>query len=244
MPELNLEHFTHHEHETIIEVKNMSKDFLVGKHTIKALTDINLKVKATDFIVLFGPSGCGKSTLFNIILGLDAPTKGTVDIRDTIIYNLDDDQRAKFRVKKIGMVYQMSNWIKSLNVVENIAFPLITEGVGEGEAIARAHKIMKEIGVEDLARQVPTQLSGGEQQKIGICRALVTNPWILLADEPTGTLDSTSGDEILGIFQELNLRHKRTIIMITHNSAYWDCGNRRIEMKDGKIIKDTGRKGG
>lgn len=231
-----------HEHETIIHVKNVSKDFVVGKNTIKALKNINLEIKATDFIVIFGPSGCGKSTLFNVILGLDEPTRGDVEIRDTEIYDLPEDKQSKFRIKKIGMVYQMSNWVKSLNVVENVAFPLIVEGVKEKEAVERAHKILKELGIEDLARQNPTELSGGQQQKAGIGRALVTNPWIILADEPTGTLDSTSGDEILGIFQELNLTHKRTIVMITHNSAYWDCGNRRIEMKDGQIVKDSGRK--
>ena len=135
----------------------------------------------------------------------------------------------------------MSNWIRSLNVVENVAFPLITGGVKEKEAISRAHHILDEIGIDNLSKQVPTQLSGGEQQKAGIARALVSNPWILLADEPTGNLDTTSGDEILNIFNQLNIKSKRTIMMVTHNGAYWDCGNRRLGMRNGEIIQDTSK---
>lgn len=226
------------EHDVIIDVRNVTKDFVVGKNTIPVLKGVNLQIKAADFVVIFGPSGCGKSTLLNVILGLEAPTKGEVEIRDTKIYNLSDDQRATFRAHKIGMVYQMPYWIKSLNVQENIAFPLIIEGAPEREAMTRARRVMGEIGIEDLAKQIPTQLSGGEQQKVGLARALVTNPWILMADEPTGNLDSTAGDEVLAIFQELNIKHKRTVVIVTHNPAYWDCGNRRIEMKDGQIVKD------
>ena len=229
----------HHEHEIVIKVDNVSKEFNVGRHVIKSLTDVNLEVKSTDFIVIFGPSGCGKSTLFNVILGLEKPTKGEVEIRNTKIYELSDDERARFRITKIGMVYQMSNWIRSLNVVENVAFPLMTEGIKEKDAILRAHHVLDEVGIDSLSKQIPTQLSGGEQQKAGIARALVSNPWILLADEPTGNLDTTSGDEILNIFNQLNQKSKRTIMMVTHNSAYWNCGNRRLGMENGKIIKDT-----
>lgn len=227
------------EHETIIKVKDVSKNFFVGKHTIEALKDINLEVKSTDFIVIFGPSGCGKSTLFNVMLGLERPTKGEVKVRDTKIYDLSDDERAKFRIKKIGMVYQMPNWIKSLNVAENVAFPLIVEGIKERDAIERAHKTLKEVGIGNLAKQVPTELSGGEQQKAGIARALVSNPWIIFADEPTGTLDSTASDEIMSLFNTLNQQSRKTLVLITHNPAYWDVGTRRIEMKDGCITRDT-----
>ena len=226
-------------HETIIDVKDVDKSFIVGKNIIKALKGVNLSVKSTDFIVLLGPSGCGKSTLFNIILGLDKPTKGEVTIRGTKIYNLDDDERATFRSKKIGMIYQMPYWIKSLNVIENVALPLIIEGEKEDEALRHAHRTLLDIGISDLALQTPTQLSGGQQQKVGLARALVSNPWILMADEPTGNLDSASGNEIIKIFKDLNQKYKRTILMVTHNEEYWDLGDRRIEMKDGEIVKDT-----
>jgi putative ABC transport system ATP-binding protein len=226
-------------HETVISVKDVDKDFAVGKNTIKVLKKINIDVRSTDFIVVYGSSGCGKSTLFNIILGLDQPTKGEVIVRDTKIYNLDDDQRAKFRAKKIGMIYQMPYWIKSLNVIENVALPLIIEGEKEADAIRHAKRVLSDIGISDLSKQIPTQLSGGEQQKVGLARALVSNPWILMADEPTGNLDSKSGKEIMEIFRDLNQKHKRTILMVTHNEEYFDYGTRKVEMKDGEIIKDT-----
>lgn len=226
-------------HEVVIDVKDVDKDFAVGKNTIKVLKKINIDVRSTDFIVVYGPSGCGKSTLFNIILGLDQPTKGEVIVRDTKIYNLDDDQRAKFRAKKIGMIYQMPYWIKSLNVIENVALPLIIEGEKEADAIRHAKRVLSDIGISDLSKQIPTQLSGGEQQKVGLARALVSNPWILMADEPTGNLDSKSGKEIMEIFRDLNQKHKRTILMVTHNEEYFDYGTRKVEMKDGEIIKDT-----
>ena len=226
-------------HEVVIDVKDVDKDFAVGKNTIKVLKKINIDVRSTDFIVVYGPSGCGKSTLFNIILGLDRPTKGEVIVRDTKIYNLDDDQRAKFRAKKIGMIYQMPYWIKSLNVIENVALPLIIEGEKEADAIRHAKRVLSDIGISDLSKQIPTQLSGGEQQKVGLARALISNPWILMADEPTGNLDSKSGKEIMEIFRDLNQKHKRTILMVTHNEEYFDYGTRKVEMKDGEIIKDT-----
>jgi len=226
-------------HEVVIDVKDVDKDFAVGKNTIKVLKKINIDVRSTDFIVVYGPSGCGKSTLFNIILGLDQPTKGEVIVRDTKIYNLDDDQRAKFRAKKIGMIYQMPYWIKSLNVIENVALPLIIEGEKEADAIRHAKRVLSDIGISDLSKQIPTQLSGGEQQKVGLARALVSNHWILMADEPTGNLDSKSGKEIMEIFRDLNQKHKRTILMVTHNEEYFDYGTRKVEMKDGEIIKDT-----
>jgi putative ABC transport system ATP-binding protein len=225
-------------HEAVINVRDVDKDFLVGKNTIKVLKKINIDVHSTDFIVVYGPSGCGKSTLFNIILGLDKPTNGEVIVRDTMIYNLDDDERAKFRAKKIGMIYQMPYWIKSLNVVENVALPLIIEGEKEQGAIRHAKKVLADIGISDLSKQIPTQLSGGEQQKAGLARALVSNPWILMADEPTGNLDSKSGKEIMEIFRELNQKYKRTILMVTHNEEYFNYGTRKIEMRDGEIVKD------
>ena len=228
-----------HHHETIINVDKVSKDFLVGENVINALKEVDLQISATDFMVIFGPSGCGKSTLLNTILGLDKPSKGNVTIRGTKIYSMEDDERALFRAKKIGMIYQMPHWIKSLNVIENVALPLIIEGEKEQEALRRAKKTLAELEIEKLAKQMPTQLSGGQQQKAGLARALISNPWILIADEPTGNLDTTSSDEIMALFDTLNKKFKRTIIMVTHNQAYWDMGTRRIQMQDGKIVKEV-----
>lgn len=226
-------------HEPVIEIKDVSREFYVGKNQIKALENIQIQVAPADFIVIFGPSGCGKSTLLNTILGLDEPSKGEVRIRGTNIYKLNDDARAKFRAKKIGMVHQMPYWIKSLNTVENVAMPLIIEGVPEVEAIKHATHVLEQVNISKLAKQRPTELSGGQQQRVGLARALVSNPWIIMADEPTGNLDTTTSDEIMAVFDRLNVEHKRTIILVTHNTAYWELGNRRIEMKDGKVVKDT-----
>lgn len=225
-------------HEVVIEVTGVERKFQVGDKRIGALNGVDLKVHSTDFLVIFGPSGCGKSTLLNIISGLDQPTKGKVDVRDTNIFGLDEDSRGIFRSKKMGMIHQMSRWIKSLSVIENVALPLIIEGTSKKKAIASAKKMMRELKIEDLANQHPSQLSGGEQQKASLARALVTNPWIILADEPTGNLDSTSSDEIMAIFDYLNRSLKRTIILVSHNQAYWSIGTRRVEMSDGKIIKE------
>lgn len=228
-----------HHHEPIIEVKNLTKHFQVGKNKIEALRGVSFDVYPADFVIIFGPSGCGKSTLLNIVCGIDSPSGGDIKIRDTKIFNLSDDSRGIFRSKKMGIIQQLSNWIKSLNVVENIALPLIIEGISEEKAIEKALSIMDELKIRSLARQRPTQLSGGEQQKVGLARALVTNPWIILADEPTGNLDSTSSDEIIAIFDLLNRKFRRTIILVTHNQQYWTLGSQRIEMKDGVILKKS-----
>lgn len=226
-------------HEKIIDVSNLKKNFKVGDNIIDGVKGIDLKVYATDFLVIFGPSGCGKSTLLNIIAGIDTPTEGNVIVRDTDIFELNEDKRAKFRAKKMGIVHQMPYWIKSLNVVENVAIPLIIEGEKPKFARDKAKDLLNEMGIGKLAHQHPNQLSGGQQQKVGIARSLICNPWILMADEPTGNLDSTSADEIIGLFDSLNRKHRRTIMMVTHNPAYWEMGTRRIEMKDGLIIKES-----
>jgi len=228
-----------HHHEVVIDVEEVKKNFILGSRVIQALKDVSLQVRSTDFLVVFGPSGCGKSTLLNIILGLDKPTKGKIKVRGTDVYSLDEDQRAAFRAKKMGMIHQMPYWIKSLNAIENIALPLVVEGGREEKAMQEARKTMQELGIINLASQIPTQLSGGEQQKVGLARALVSDPWILLADEPTGNLDSKSGNEIMELFKLLNQKYKRTIILVTHNEEYWSWGTRRVEMKDGGIVKDT-----
>lgn len=226
-------------HESIIKVKDLKKEFHVGKNLISALRGVDFNVFASSFTIIFGPSGCGKSTLLNIIAGIDTPSSGDVVIRDTNIFKLNEDDRGEFRSKKMGIVHQMSYWIKSLNVLENVALPLVIEGRPMDQAVKRAREVMSDIGINNLEKQLPTQLSGGQQQKAGVARALVSNPWILMADEPTGNLDSTSSDEIMALFDMLNKKYRRTIIMVTHNQAYWSLGTRRVEMRDGQIIEDV-----
>lgn len=232
------EHIAHH--ESIIKVTGVTKTFDLGNgRKIQALREVNLEIKARDFVIIYGPSGCGKSTLLNIIAGAEDPSGGTVHVRDTNIFAMSEDERGIFRSKKMGIIYQMPYWIKSLNVVENVAMPLIIDGVKEKQAKHRAHELLERLKIEKLARHTPTQLSGGEQQRIGLARALIANPHILIADEPTGNLDSTASDEIMALFDSLNAESKKTILLVTHNQSYWDLGTRRIEMKDGSVIHDT-----
>lgn len=225
--------------EAAIRVEKVSKIFDLGSRKIQALSDINLEVKSEDFLVVFGPSGCGKSTLLNIIVGVDEPTTGKVIVRDKNIFHLNEDERGIFRSKKMGIIYQMFYWMKSLNVLENVAMPLIIEGVKERVAKERAMIFLDELKIGKLAMQMPTQLSGGEQQKIAFARALISDPHIIIADEPTGNLDSTASDEIMSLFVSLNEERKKTIVLVTHNQAYWDLGTDRIEMKDGVIVKEV-----
>jgi len=227
------------EHETIIDLQKVSCDFRAGKNTVRALTNINLSIRSTDFVIVNGPSGCGKSTLLNVILGLEKPTKGEVTVREMNLFRANSDQRARFRASKIGMVYQMFYWIKSLNALENAAFPLIINGSKESEALAHAKKLFVELGIAELAGQNPSHLSGGQQQRVAVARAMAVNPWIILADEPTGNLDSKAGDELMNWFKKINRQHKRTIVLVTHNEAYWSWGNRQVEMKDGRIVRDA-----
>lgn len=226
-------------HETVINVSGVTKVFDLGTRQIQALGGIDLEVKSQDFIIIYGPSGCGKSTLLNIISGADEPTAGKVIVRDKNIFKMTEDDRGIYRSKKMGIIYQMSYWIKSLNVVENVAMPLIIDGIKKKKAIERARNLLAELKIEKLANQIPGQLSGGEQQRIGFARALISNPHIIIADEPTGNLDSTSADQIMGLFDTLNVKMKKTILLVTHNQAYWGVGTRRVEMKDGLIVKET-----
>jgi putative ABC transport system ATP-binding protein len=226
-------------HEAVIEINGLEKTFKVGQNEIKALRGVDLKIESAEFVVIFGPSGCGKTTLMNIVAGIDTPTKGEVRVRGTDIFALKEEKRGIFRSEKIGMIHQMAYWAKSLNVLQNVALPLIIEGQMEPEALKKAEKMLDELELSELAHQRPTQLSGGQQQKVGFARALISSPWIIFADEPTGNLDSKSAEEIMKLFKLLNEKYKRTIILVTHNKDYWDLGSRRIEMKDGLISKDV-----
>jgi putative ABC transport system ATP-binding protein len=224
--------------KSIIEIKKLTKSFKVGQNEIKALKEVNLTIYEGDFLVIFGPSGCGKTTLLNIITGLDTPTTGAVKVRGTDIFKLDEDERGLFRSRIMGFVHQTSYWVKSLNTLENVALPLFIEGRKARNAIRTAKLVMSEIKINDLENQLPTQLSGGQQQKAELARALVSNPPIIFADEPTGNLDSKSAGEIIDLFNFLNKQLNRTVVMVTHNQSYWQSGNRRIEMKDGLIVGD------
>jgi len=219
----------------VIKVSNIHKTYDTGFTKVHALRGANLEVNSMDFVIIFGSSGCGKSTLLNIILGLDKPEKGSVLVRGENIYKMDDDRRAYFRSNRLGVVYQQPTWIKSLSVLDNVAFPLYLKGLNTKSARKIARKRLIDMGMEEYVKHRPVELSGGQQQKVGFARAIVNNPWTILLDEPTGNLDSTSGDELIGMLRDINKEKKRTIIMVTHNYAYLIRATKVIYMKDGKV---------
>jgi putative ABC transport system ATP-binding protein len=222
---------------SIISVKNLQKSFHPGGQTVAVLKDISFEVEKGDFIIIIGPSGCGKSTLLHTLLGLENPDSGTVTILGQSLYDgTAEDDRCEFRKRHIGMVYQQPNWIKSLSIMENVCFPLLLFGQDRFLAIGQAVARLKEVGMDGWRESLPTELSGGQQQKVSVARALVTNPEILVADEPTGNLDYHSGQELMQLLTKLNQAGK-TIIMVTHDLEYLKFAKRSIKMLDGKIVE-------
>jgi len=226
------------ENKIIIEAKNINKVFHKKSQDIKVLSEVSLSVYSGDFLVLFGPSGCGKSTLLHILLGLEPPTSGWVNFLDKSIYDeMDDDMRTEFRKSHIGMVYQQANWIKSLTVKGNIIFALRLNGCLVKDTAEKANAVLETIGMSQWADYIPSELSSGQQQKIALARAIVTNPDIIIADEPTGNLDFESGQELMTLLSNLN-KEGKTIIMVTHDLEYLTFANRAVNMFDGKIIEE------
>jgi putative ABC transport system ATP-binding protein len=227
----------------VIEIKNLKKTFGGEQSKNQVLKGVSFKIYSGEFVVIFGPSGCGKTTLLNCMIGLEPPTEGEIDVRGTEITGLGEDERADFRARKFGIVYQMPYWVKSLNVKENVALPLTIAGSTEDNALKRAKKTLGSVGLDKQIDQVPTELSGGEQQRAGLARALVSWPWIIVADEPTGNLDIESGRKIMDLLKKLSSEQKRTVILVTHNIDYLQYATRTIAMEDGQIVGDS-RQGG
>lgn len=216
--------------KTMIKVRNLMKTFEEGR--VKALDGVNLEVQEGDFVAIMGPSGSGKTTLLNMIGALDRPTSGKVIVDDTDILkvkNLDE-----FRAKKIGFVFQLHNLLPVLTARENVEIPMFELGLSNKERVKRAEELLILVGLKDRLDFVPTKLSGGERQRVAIARALANNPRIILADEPTGTLDSASGDEIVHMLQKLNAKG-RTIILVTHDKEIASHANVIHHIRDGKI---------
>ena len=222
----------------IIQAQNITKNFAVKALDVRVLTDVSLSVYQGDFLVLFGPSGCGKSTLLHILLGLESPTAGRVTFYGESLYDdLDEDGRTEFRKEHIGMVYQQPNWIKALTVRENIIFALRLNGCSEQESYDRANKVLDIVEMTQWTDYIPTELSSGQQQRVALARAIVTNPDILIADEPTGNLDFESGQMLMTLLSKLN-KEGKTIIMVTHDLEYLSYANRAIQMFDGKVMQE------
>lgn len=219
---------------TLVKLSKVNKLYQTGEIPFQALKDINLEVKRGDFVAVIGASGSGKSTLMNIIGLLDRPTSGTYELDGEDTSRLKEDDLAGIRNKKIGFVFQSFNLLPRTTALDNVAMPLIYAGVSRQERNERAEKALDQVGLSDKLKSHPNQLSGGQQQRVAIARALVNNPEIILADEPTGNLDSKSGQEIMEIFKGLNKAGK-TIIMITHEVGIAKFAKRIIRLKDGEV---------
>jgi len=221
----------------ILKVENLTKIYGKGTTKVVALDNVSFSVSKGEFVAIVGASGSGKSTLLHLIGGVDRPTSGNVFIDGKDIYKLDDDKLAIFRRRQVGLVYQFYNLIPILNVEENITLPLDLDNRKANKE--HLNSLIKLLGLESRKHHLPNELSGGQQQRTSIGRALVTNPTIILADEPTGNLDSKSSDEIVELLRKSNKEYKQTIIMITHNMEIAKCADRIIQIEDGKIVKEV-----
>ena len=221
----------------ILRVENLTKIYGKGSTKVTALDNVSFSVEKGEFAAIVGASGSGKSTLLHLIGGVDRPTSGKVYIGDRDIYDLDDDSLAIFRRRQIGLIYQFYNLIPILNVEENITLPLALDGrvVDQNEL----DKLIDLLGLSDRKEHLPNELSGGQQQRTSIGRALITRPSIILADEPTGNLDSVSSSEVVSLLKKSNKEYKQTIVMITHNMEIAKGADRIIELEDGKIIREV-----
>ena len=222
----------------LIELRNVSKIYHLGGEEIRALDDVSLDIESGEFISIIGPSGSGKSTLMHIIGCLDSPTHGTIQLDGTDIHGASARELARMRNRKIGFVFQFFNLLPKLNVLQNVELPMIYSGLTAKERKRRSMDALRMVDLENRARHRPMQISGGQQQRVAIARALVNSPKIVFADEPTGNLDSHTGEAILQLFRKLSTEG-RTIVLVTHDPDIAAVTPRRIEIRDGKIARET-----
>ena len=222
----------------MIDLKNIYKIYKLGNNDVYALDNVSLHIDAHEFVSIIGPSGSGKSTLMNILGCLDVPTKGEYLLEGKDISQKTDDELAEIRNNTIGFVFQGFNLLPKLDAMENVELPLIYQNISAKERHERAQKALESVGLGQRIHHKPTELSGGQQQRVAIARALVTNPPIILADEPTGNLDSKSGKEVMEIFKELHAKDN-TIILITHDSGVAAQAKRVIKIQDGKLYENV-----
>jgi putative ABC transport system ATP-binding protein len=225
----------------LLEINNLHKYFWLGPNRIEALRGINLRVRKGEIVCLMGPSGAGKSTLLNLIGGLDRFDEGTILVGGLNIATLDENKLANYRRDKIGFIFQAYNLIPSLSALKNVELPLVFAGVSPVEREERAKTILEKLGLGSRINHRPTELSGGEQQRVAIARALINNPLILLADEPTGNLDSRTGSEVMQLLKEINYNNDQTIVLVTHNEAVAKYADYIYQLRDGQIV-DGGEK--
>lgn len=226
----------------VLKIVNLTKSFNSGEQTVQVLKGVNFSVYEGEFISISGPSGCGKSTLLNIMGILDVPDSGEYEVDGLAISKLTNSQRAKIRGNRIGFVFQSFNLIDEFSVLENVALPLKYKGDSLENRLARAQDCLEKVGLADKGTLYPNQLSGGQQQRVSIARALAGDSGIMLVDEPTGNLDSTNGDAVMSLLQDLN-NQGTTIVLVTHDPRYADMAHRNIQLKDGLIVNHANDEG-
>jgi len=221
----------------MIDIKGLKREFKVGAEIVRALRGIDLSVSKNEYLAMMGPSGSGKSTLMNLLGCLDTPTAGTYHLNGTNVSLLKDDSLAHIRNKEIGFVFQTFNLLPRLTALENVALPLIYAGYEKSERNEKAKEVLKKVGLEDRMDHLPNQLSGGQRQRVAVARAMVNNPSIILADEPTGNLDSKTSKDIMRLFEEIH-QMGNTLIVVTHEEEVASHAHRILRLKDGLIASD------
>ncbi len=217
----------------IVKVDNIEQSFKVGEETVRVLHQSSFTIQPSSFNIIFGRSGSGKSTLLNVLSGIQSPTAGTVFFEGRDIYKYNPEQRAYFRAKRIGVVYQSNYWVHSLNVIENVSIPLLFLGYTRSAAAKTAMDALQRVDMATFAKKSPLLLSGGEQQRVAIARAIVADPQFIIADEPTGSLDSRNGDMVMALLRSYNTDLKKNVILVTHNMEYLPLADQLIHIVDG-----------
>ena len=226
--------------DLIIAAQDIHKTYDTGTVQVQALRGVDLNVRRGEMVAIMGPSGCGKTTLLNCLSGLDEIDSGDVRIDGELLHALPDDERSDYRARKMGFVFQLYNLLPVLSAVENVEMPLLVSGIGVAEARRRALETLDLMGLADRAQHIPAELSGGQRQRVTIARALVNNPAIVWADEPTGDLDSETADEIVNLMVELNRSNNQTFVLVTHAREVGERAHRIVRMRDGMIVDDGG----
>jgi putative ABC transport system ATP-binding protein len=221
---------------TLVRIAGVTRTYRRGSEDVQVLRGLDLDIPRGDFVALMGPSGSGKSTLLNLLGGIDRPNAGSIEFGGTRLEQLSDGQLAAWRARSVGFIFQMYHLLPMLSAEDNVELPLLLTGLGRAERRKRAAAALALVGLADRVSHKPGELSGGQEQRVGIARAIVTDPQILLADEPTGDLDRKSGDQVLELLQELNRRFDKTIVMVTHDPHAAARAKRTLHMEDGRIV--------
>ena len=222
----------------ILETNKLTREYLLGKNTIKALNAVDIQIRAGEFVAIMGPSGCGKSTLLNLLGGLDTPTSGTIRLDGNNLADFNEEQLAELRRKKLGFIFQRHDLFPVLTALENIEFPMMLSGISAVNRKVAAQELLELVGLQEKGDSLPDELSGGQQQRIGIARALANHPVILLADEPTGNLDSSTAKEIVAMLADLTKDENLTLIMVTHDPESASLAERIIYLSDGNLVNE------